>query len=709
MGILDVYYRGFVDYRKNTENDKAAKRERRILAKVNGAFEKFIVTKYQIEIDEEWVKEIEKGLEFLEKAVKEERQFIRTNGEIVPIEKVKKVSRDSVSHLARHSNMITHVPDDPNDTIVPDSIYMVEKLSDYAVYENRFLYMLLCYLRDFIQLRIKKITEIRMTYICDFEIKRDIQTKSKSSNFQTVYHEERKDNPYPLDNNESLSILKRISDCQEIIMMLLNTNLMQEVSKAPMVKPPIVKTNVLKMNNNFKNSLALYDYIVNYKGDGYTSEEVVTNFVPINDGALDELMELPTLTYFLTYKYGNDLVEPLNKAYLEEEEKRRKKETQLLLEQIKRLKKKVLESGQSMEEYMLLLEKRNRMLEEDSQQLQKAKAEIVELNKKIELLNLEIESLNKKILELQGVIEEKLREIAYLKQKYIDDMNALKKAHKEEINKLNFLHQEEINELNQKHDDEIDLLNTNHQNEINEIKDHYELQIEKINANYEEEIRTINQNHQDEIDEINIAHSNEIEEIKASYRNELETQINEYEDKIAKLQKEIKNYQDRQQELIASQEEERSRLKTDIAYLEDEKNQLIKDYEEKLHDLEENYLSQIETNTNDFNKQINNLDFKIAKAVAERDLMAAELRAIRVKHELLTPSEEYTSEERFTQLEEEFNAFNNFFKAQWKLTKKEIRKQLLWTKAEKKNQSIDDNGLSASLTSNVEEEAKNDD
>ena len=41
------------------------------------------------------------------KAIKMERQFIRSQGEVVDIEKVKIVSRDSVEHLARHSNMIT--------------------------------------------------------------------------------------------------------------------------------------------------------------------------------------------------------------------------------------------------------------------------------------------------------------------------------------------------------------------------------------------------------------------------------------------------------------------------------------------------------------------------------------------------------------------------------------------------------------------------
>ncbi len=677
MGLLNTYYRGFIDYRKNTENDKPSKRDRKVLATCNDAFEKFVVTKYQVEIDEEWVKEIEKGLEFVEKAIKEERQFIRTNGEIVPIEKAKKVSRDSVSHLARHSNMITHIPEDPNATLVPDSIFMVEKLNDYTVYENRFLYMLLCYLRDFIELRIQKITDIRMTYICDFELKRSNASKKRNMDFQTIYHEERKDNPYPIDNEDAKNVLQRVFDCQQIVTMLLNTNLMVEVSKAPMIKPPIVKTNVLKMNNNFKNALALYDYIVNYNKDGYTSKEIVTNFVPLNDQTLDELMELPTLTYFLTYKYGNELTEQLKKEYLEEEEIKRKKEAEALNEQIKRLKKKILESGMGMEEYMLMLEKRNRMLEEDSQELQKAKATIVELNKKIELLKLEIDGLNEQIVNLQGIIEDKLKEIAYLKQKYIDDMNALKEAHQEEIEALNQEHEEEIDELKASFDSELRQKEEAFENEMNELKEV----------------------HQEEMDALNMAHYNEVEEIKATYESTLLNRINEYEKTIKDLENQVIDYQNQQADLIKSNEEERNELRSNISSLQNEKNQLITDYEEKLKALEKKFEDEMSDATNDFNIKISENNNVVEKAVDERNLMAAELRAIRVKHELLTPSENYTSEERFTQLEEEFEAFNKFFKAQWKLTKKAIRKQLLWTKAEKKNKKKINEASSLNLTS----------
>lgn len=141
------------------------------------------------------------------------------------------------------------------------------------------------------------------------------ESKLRNFNFETNFHEERYDNPYPIFDELSSHLLKRIEDCQQIIVMLLNTNLMIEVAKSPMVKPPIVKTNVLKMNNNFKNALALYNYVVEYDGDGFTSEEVVKDFVPLSDLMADELVELEILTQFLTYKFGNEISETLENAF----------------------------------------------------------------------------------------------------------------------------------------------------------------------------------------------------------------------------------------------------------------------------------------------------------------------------------------------------------------------------------------------------------
>ncbi|MDE5897090.1 MAG: DUF2357 domain-containing protein, partial [Clostridia bacterium] len=376
--------------------------------------------------------------------VQEERQFIRTNGEVVPIEKVKRISKDSVEHLAKHSEMITHVPEEQSDQIVPDKLYMTEKLSDYAVYENRFLYMMLCYLRDFIDFRLEKIETLRRTYIGDMEVSKEIVTKKRTLIIQSKVYEKRTDNPFPIADAASAALVQRIRDCQSIVSSLLNTDLMQQVAKSPMIKPPIVKTNVLKMNNNFKRALALYDYVASYQGLGFSHEEVRRDFAPYSDLIADELAETFNLTAFTAYKFGNEIEDILETSYREEEKRRRDEESKKLAERIKRLKKRALESNKTLEEYMLLLEERNKMLEKDSEELAHIRAEVEKLNRTIDELNAEKAELIRRTEELEALVEEKEREIAYLNQKYIEDMAALKKAHAREIAALVKSHEEEI-------------------------------------------------------------------------------------------------------------------------------------------------------------------------------------------------------------------------------------------------------------------------
>ena len=162
MDHLDVYYRALREYRVFTRDSRECKAHRRAISQANTENDKIVITRNICIVDEDWIIAIEKGLVFVEKAIKEERQFIYSNGEVVPIEKVKHVSKDSVQHLAKHSNLITK--EQTGEDIIPDQIYSVERLNDYAVYENRFLYMLLCYLRDFITIRYDKILELSNKY-----------------------------------------------------------------------------------------------------------------------------------------------------------------------------------------------------------------------------------------------------------------------------------------------------------------------------------------------------------------------------------------------------------------------------------------------------------------------------------------------------------------------------------------------------------------
>lgn len=605
MNKLDVYYRGFKNYRKETKNYSECKKERTDLKESNVELDILNSTKFVCSIEEDWIKEIEKGLEFVEKAVAEERQFIRVNGEIVPIEKVKKVSRDSVEHLAKHSSMITHIPKEETNDIVPDNLYVVEKLSDYAVYENRFLYMLLCYLNDFIFFRLDKIDQLRKTYVGNMSYHKEIKTKKREFFFETRLYEKRLDNPYPVPDEESEKLIERIKDCQQIVNALLNTNLMVEVSKTPMIKPPITKTNVLKMNNNFKNALALYEYVSSYKGLGYSFKEVKEDFTPFEDEISDELMDSVGLTSFLSYKICNNLADILETEYQIEEKRRLEEETKKLDERIKKLKKKAKESSQTMEEYMALLEIRNQQLLSDSEELVVCKNEIISLTKQIDDLNLEKGELNRQIVELGVEIENRLEEISELNRKYVEDMNALKNEHALVIQ-----------EIHDKHQLDIEGINKDHQLELEDLRNDYYQRLDEKEKEFEEEKEQLVENYQDQIESINQKNQNA---------------ISQYQSRMLSLNSEIQNLN------IAQRKK-------------------IDEYEEKIKEIEA----------------------KCADLIEEKVFITGQLNGLRAKNGDLTPTEEYTSRERFIELEKQFNAFNQYFQEQWKMTKEQIRKEILW-------------------------------
>jgi len=398
MSQLNLYYRAFKEYRKYTLPDKACIKQRQRIKQYSSEHDKLESIRTTCVIDEKWVEQIELGLPFVEKAIAEERQFIKNEGEVLDIEKVKRVSKDSVEHLARHSDLITHVPKDGGD-LIPDKIYMVERLSDYAVYENRFLYMLLCYLRDFIDIRLKKIKELGNTYNANTYIKRDMLTSNGKIFFEGKLVEQSKRDPYSSFDKNSISLIGRIESCQHLVTSLLAKPLMVIVSKTPMIKPPITKTNVLKMNTKFKNSVALYEYLVAYEGPGYEIVEEKKTFSPFGDELCDELSEIINLTSFLTYEYGNGLNETLKKEYEAEERELKERERIRFLREIEELKARLEKKEISVEEYVYSVEKALEDLKSENQNLKVFEKDLAVLKIKHEDLKQEKIGLNKKLAE----------------------------------------------------------------------------------------------------------------------------------------------------------------------------------------------------------------------------------------------------------------------------------------------------------------------
>ena len=577
MKLLDYYFQAFRKYREITNKNKSLASDRQLYIKSNPNLDSFIVKKYHIEIEQSWLDEIDANLEFIDNAIREDRQFIQSKGEVVPIEKVKKVSRESVVHLAKHSDLITHVnKDNPND-IIPDKIYMTEKLADYQVYENRFLYKVVLYLKEFISLRYSNINKLRSTYICDFKSSKEFLSKHRQFKLDINFHDLNYQNEYPLPNASIDKALKKMEDLLEIVEMYLNTPLLKEVSKSPIIKDPIVKTNVLRMDNNFIHIVSFYDYMTGYSGLGYNCEEIVNTYTPYTNIMADELSEVFTLLSFLTNMYGNQIEELLENNYLLEEQRLKKEESDALALRIKRLKKN-LDDPKTLNDYILALEDRNKYLES---------RDLLALDLEKENANLKID--NNTILAEQKILADRI------------------KNYEKEIEELNLNHKIELDELNKKHNEEIVELNTQNASQIENITNEYE---------------------------------SNILDLKNNHINELSCLEDTYKEKIIDLDINSKKI---------------------ISEKEIEIENLNKDYKEKLNSLENNLLL---------------TQAKLDLAIKDKEQIQLEYDAYRVSNGALKPSVELSNEERFTELEKEYDSFKKFFKEQWKITKKEIKKEI---------------------------------
>ena len=613
MNHLDVYYRALINYRALTRENRECTALRKAIYQANADTDGIVITRNTCTVDEDWIKAIEKGLVYVEKAIKEERQFIYSQGEVEPIEKVKHISKESVRHLAKHSEMITK--EQEGDEIIPDRLYNVERLNDYAVYENRFLYMLLCYLRDFVTIRYNKILDLTNKYDGVLTMNKEIVLPNRTITYSVDIHDVHKDDQYLREHNAAKHIIDRIDLILKAILAFLATPLMEIAGKAAKLKPPITKTNVLKMDNNFKGAMMLYEYIVAYDKPGYTSETYTVDISPFGEILADEMAEAGSMMTFLMYEYGLDLNAELKKNYLDEEARLKTEEIRRRSEQIEALKRRLAANEISPEEYILALEKQVKLLEADNRNIEPLRERVRELEETEKRLTLEIEGLNCRIEAL------------------VEEMEEMRVRHERELAELREIYEERIRDLIQKHEQAIA-----------ELKEQYETQIAKLISDHQEEINDLKAMQRRHIDELNEAHAAEIERINVQCQNRIDI-----------VKDEMRIAEEACAERIGSMTKQTAEKEAEFIAKMAEANEKV----------------------GESNKAYSTLSDEYQALLDEKLMCDARIKALKVRVGDLAPNVEYTDKEHFDKLELEYEAFDKFYKKCWDMAKKQIRKDMI--------------------------------
>lgn len=253
---------------------------------------------HTIKVDLTWLEKVEETLQPLDNIVRNPKRFLSQLEDVVPVEKAKKISVESIVHLSQHTNLIQDISEE--GLITPSKVLTIEKEETYELYENRFIYTLLKNACLFIAQRKKELQdgafskrERTLTFKAKTKVKNE--TINIDMNIQTSSYEELLG-----VNTEGLSVEDRIDRVDLMMKDLMRTDFGKSLERCIPVRPPIRKTNVLLKNPDFQQALKLWDYIYNYKGNDKQEEKI--NSVEKDDLELKNNLDLG---FFINYDILN--------------------------------------------------------------------------------------------------------------------------------------------------------------------------------------------------------------------------------------------------------------------------------------------------------------------------------------------------------------------------------------------------------------------
>jgi len=473
-------------------------------------------------IDMDWVIAIEETLPYIQKAIDEQRRFIKQAENVVRIKKAKK-------------------------------ILTVEREEGFAIYENRVLLTLIHKALMFVDDKYSKMKDVPNDSYNNITMNRHLELNQQKLDFSVNYvnenHESLAEN-LDVEDIESLSDFDRIRRIRQGLNECLATPLMKEIAKEPQVKPPLTQTNLLKENPNFKKAVELWSFLDTYKKQGFelVGEEYNGKMTDENKEDVYLAMEFqhfmmsittnPALRKMLQEKYEEenalakeeaDRPEKVKEMVLEAQtEAERKEEIEKLTAEITELKQKIAEQKQKIDEQANIIKTQE--------------GKIAALENERESHAKQVEQMNADFAEKTRIAEENFANRLSAKQKEFDDAQT---AHNEYVTKLNTDNANKIAELNTNHSNEVAQLKSDYENRIDTInkenatatanlKSDYEGQLTSMKADYTSQIK----NYEKQIADINAENAKNVKELNDNHAKEIKTITKESEKRMADFEKE---------------------------------------------------------------------------------------------------------------------------------------------------------------------------
>ena len=240
----------------------------------------------------DWVDKIEAACPYIDNIIRSPRLTLIKEENVIKIERVKKVSVDSVKDLCKHTEYIEKIDPETKD-MKPSKILEIFNEDSFGTYENRFIYTLINHLTRFVSKQGKLLEDFELNNSKTLEYSAQAKTKYEKIGIELKVNSQilPKDGANNNIDKELESIKERVKRIRLFISSWEKSAFIKSLiaTRALFVHPPIRKTNLILKNPNFQEASKLWDFLYSYidGDDSGLNDELNTEGDNVLRGILD--------------------------------------------------------------------------------------------------------------------------------------------------------------------------------------------------------------------------------------------------------------------------------------------------------------------------------------------------------------------------------------------------------------------------------------
>jgi hypothetical protein len=229
---------------------------------------------------------VEEAIPAIDRITRTPREQLKRVQQILPVERAKKIDSDTIRHLASHTENIKSVG--RSGDVIPSKVMTSFSESDIGTYENRFIMTLVNKVYLFIEKRYDLIVEkLHTEYVNFFNVKNESEWNDAKLEFDITLKIKQNLAQDEIDRKNQ-ELFDRMVYIRTNITNFKNSIFMKQMKAFNPISPPIMKTNVILKNPDFRVCYNLWVMMDSIDQIGF-DVDVYERDVPFDDKYLQQV------------------------------------------------------------------------------------------------------------------------------------------------------------------------------------------------------------------------------------------------------------------------------------------------------------------------------------------------------------------------------------------------------------------------------------